>query len=130
MGGGKRLPNPDLVLVVQLLMPRLGKKTLYLDLDALAKMQAALALLPGKPSLSSYLNELLPMQADMLEKSVIAAREGGLRGLAQMFQDFGDVALELHKETRAVLDEPEHIPPKEKVLDVPVSKPKRQKKSA
>jgi len=51
-------------------MPRLGKKTLYLDLEALERMQEALNLLPGKPSLSSYLNEILPGLALQLEEKV------------------------------------------------------------
>lgn len=51
-------------------MARLGKKTLYLDLEALERMQEALDLLPGKPSLSSYLNEILPGLALQLDEKV------------------------------------------------------------
>jgi hypothetical protein len=68
-------------------MPRLGKKTLYLDLEALSKLQAALSRLPGGgPSLSSYLNEVLPTLADALTEMVDNAQKGGLRGLADMLE--------------------------------------------
>ncbi len=65
-------------------MPRLGKKTLYLDLEALEVIEAALKRLPGRPSLSSFLNEQLPTMAKLLDDMVTTAQKGGLRGLSEM----------------------------------------------
>ena len=110
-------------------MPRLGKKTLYLDLDALARIQASLSKFPGKPSLSSFLNEQLPTMADSLERMVgfltdssfdVDAIKVGLNAVA-------DEQLELLVAAKKMIRD---VPPKDSVIDVPASKPKRQKKSA
>ncbi len=66
-------------------MPRLGKKTLYLDLEALESIEASLSRLPGGgPSLSSFLNEQLPVLARGLDQMVTHAEKGGLRALSAM----------------------------------------------
>lgn len=49
-------------------MPRMGKKTLYLDLDQLARIEQALNSLPGKPSLSAFLSDNLNLIADKAEQ--------------------------------------------------------------
>ena len=77
-------------------MPRLGKKTLYLDLDALDRLQAALLRLPGRPSVSSYLNDQLPQHAMQMEAMVEALEKGGLRGLASIFTGTGQMRSEEH----------------------------------
>lgn len=65
-------------------MPRYGKKTLYLDLDALDELQVALSRLPGRPSLSSYFNDQLPSMAKLMTYMVQSAEEGGLLGLSRV----------------------------------------------
>jgi hypothetical protein len=65
-------------------MSRFGKKTLYLDLEALKVIEAALNRLPGRPSLSSFFNEQLPTMAKLLDEMVTTAEKGGLRGIADM----------------------------------------------
>ncbi len=70
--------------MVHFRMPRFGKKTLYLDLDALERIEATLQRLPGRTSLSSFLNEQLPTMARVLDDMVAAAERGGLRGLSDM----------------------------------------------
>jgi hypothetical protein len=128
-------------------MARFGKKTLYLDLDALDKMQAALDRLPGRTSISSYLNENLPLLAELLESQVQAVTGGGLRGLAQMMQDLGGTLQTIDEESRAILAEPEKpvlevkklikpartvrkvVPPKEESVIVPPAKSRKAKKA-
>lgn len=53
-------------------MPRMGKKTLYLDLDLTEKIDAALARIPGKPSFSALLTEHLPAMLEQAERMAIA----------------------------------------------------------
>lgn len=103
-------------------MPRLGKKTLYLDLDALDKIQAALQRLPGRPSLSSYLNEQLPVMADLLDQMVTAAEQGGLRGMASLLgvaadleekrQEIGNLVREDENADKPLAEIVKDIPPK------------------
>lgn len=119
-------------MVVACLMPRLGKKTLYLDLDALDKLQAALQRLPGGgPSLSSYLNEQLPIMAEMMEEMVTNAERGGLRGLADMLlgaaSTTDSLVLGIEQDVKTLLQE---VPDPEKKLSeyvdsVPPKKPRK-----
>ncbi len=118
-------------LVVQCVMPRMGKKTLYLDLDAVEALEAALDRLPGQPLLSPYLSQqLLPMSevvnkmADLLIPG--ATRESVAMGVNAAFDD----ALQMVLDAKGVVKKAQNIPPDEAVLDVTASKPKRQKKSA
>lgn len=107
-------------------MPRFGKKTLYLDLDALDRLQAALQRLPGRPSLSSYLNDQLPQHAEQMEKMVNALERDGLRGLAAMFTSAGDMLVELEDDVKKTLQEAKNPDKKlsELVADVPPQKPR------
>jgi hypothetical protein len=106
-------------------MSRLGKKTLYLDLEALAKIEAALAKLPGRPSLSSYFNDMLPSIADVLTEMVASAEKGGLRGIADMIAVAGRHVTKKADELDVVLDEEK--PASEPVKVVP---PKKVRKTA
>jgi hypothetical protein len=107
----------------------MGKKTLYLDLDSLARIQVSLALLPGRPSLSSFLNEQFPMMADNLERMValMTAPSTTLETLRHGLNAVADEQLELLVAAKKMLRD---APPKEAVIDVPASKSRRQKKSA
>lgn len=108
-------------------MPRLGKKTLYLDLEALDRLQAALQRLPGRPSVSSYLNEQLPMHAQNMEEMVEAMEQGGLRGLAAMFQGSARMLAEFDADITKALEEAKN-PDKtlsEIAADVPPKKPRK-----
>lgn len=111
-------------------MPRYGKKTLYLDLDALDKLRAALDRLPGRPSLSSYLNDTLPALADQMDRMTLAAERGGLRGVADYLNVLGEVgaaAERIDEEVKTALETSEHPdkPLSQMVLDVPPKKPRK-----
>lgn len=111
-------------------MPRLGKKTLYLDLDALDRLEAALSRLPGRPSVSSYLSEVLPQHADAMEKMTDAMEVGGLRGLSQFFGVVGDVGKQLEDAQKGIektLETAKHPdkPLSELAADVPPKKPRK-----
>lgn len=107
-------------------MPRMGKKTLYLDLDAVDKIHAALGRLPGRPSVSSYLNEQLPVMADMLDQMVTAAEKGGLRGMASLLGVAAGLEEKL-EEIEKIVEEDENAdkPLAELVKDVPPKKPRK-----
>lgn len=50
-------------------MARMGKKTLYLDLDQIEQIEQSLQDLPGKPSFSAFLSDnlaLIQKEADRL----------------------------------------------------------------
>lgn len=108
-------------------MPRLGKKTLYLDLDALDRLQAALQRLPGRPSVSSYLNDQLPQHADQMEAMVEAMEQGGLRALAAMFQGSAQMLTDMDQDITKALQEAKNPDKKlsEIVSDVPPKKPRK-----
>jgi methionine synthase I (cobalamin-dependent) len=109
----------------------MGKKTLYLDLDALDALEAALSQMPGSPSLSAFFNQQLPVMASSMAKMsglfvTGATVDSVAQGLNATFDDLLGVMVETKREIRKVQD----VQPKDKVIDVPASKPKRQKKSA
>ena len=58
-------------------MPRMGKKTLYLDLDLTDQIDKALAKIPGKPSFSALLGQHLPAMLEQAERmaAAVAASE-------------------------------------------------------
>jgi hypothetical protein len=107
----------------------MGKKTLYLDLDALERIEAALALIPGKPSLSAFLSEQFPPLAENLETMVnlMTAPSVTLETLRAGLNAAADDQLEMLVAAKRMI---KNIPPEETVLGVPASKPKRQKKLA
>ncbi|GGM60821.1 hypothetical protein GCM10008956_40560 [Deinococcus arenae] len=108
-------------------MPRLGKKTLYLDLDALEKLEAALNRLPGRPSVSSYLSEQLPLMADSIAAMVDALEGKGLRGLANVFGVAADMEEQVKDEVKTTLKTSKKadktLP--ELVSDIPPKKPRK-----
>ncbi len=110
-------------------MPRMGKKTLYLDLDGIERIEAALAFFPGRPSLSSFLTDQFPAMADSLEQmaAVINAPSATSESLMAGLSAIADGQLESLVAAKKTIRD---VPPKEMVLDVPASKPKRQKKLA
>ncbi len=92
--------------MVQFRMPRLGKKTLYLDLEALDSIEASLGRLPGGgPSLSSFLNEQLPVLARGLDQMVTHAEKGGLRGLSAMLAGGAEMISTMTDEVEAQLQD-------------------------
>jgi hypothetical protein len=106
----------------------MGKKTLYLDLDAVEALEAALSNMPGSPSVSSFLTQQLPLMASAMSqmsgflapgKSVIDVQTG--------LNVMADEQMELLLGAKKLL---RHIPPEKTVIDVRASKPKRQKKPA
>lgn len=111
-------------------MPRLGKKTLYLDLDAMEELEAALSRFPGRPSISSFLSEQLPQMAKHMTTLADAMETGGLRGLAQMYGILGEVGKQMEameedvKETLRTAKNPDK-PLSELVADVPPKKPRK-----
>lgn len=113
-------------------MPRLGKKTLYLDLDALDRLDAALKRLPGRPSVSSYLSEVLPSHARQMELMVESMETGGVRGLAKMFGSISDDLKALDEDVKKTVEEAKKKGTDTKKLseltaDVPPQKPRRAK---
>jgi hypothetical protein len=109
----------------------MGKKTLYLDLDALEALKDALKRHPGKPSLSSYLSQQIPQMAEILNRvAAIRAASATREDLAVGINAFFDEALEVLVDAKGVAREYKNTPPKDGSVDVPASKPKRQKKSA
>lgn len=113
-------------------MPRYGKKTLYLDLDALDKLRAALDRLPGRPSLSSYLNETLPVLADQMDRMTAAAERGGLRGIADFLgvvADVEDKKVEMEEDVKSTVRTAKNPdkPLSELVADVPPKKPRKSR---
>lgn len=68
-------------------MPRMGKKTLYLDLDDCERLEAALQSLPGKPSLSSFLTDIIPRHTDSLERLIGYLERDGMRGASGLYLD-------------------------------------------
>lgn len=111
-------------------MPRLGKKTLYLDLDALDKLDDALSRFPGRPSVSSFLSEQLPLMAENVHQMANALEAGGLRGMAQMLgvvSESHKVLSELEDDIKNTLATAENPDKKlsEMVADVPPKKPRK-----
>jgi hypothetical protein len=107
-------------------MPRLGKKTLYLDLDALERLQDALKRFPGRPSLSSFFNEWLPKMADTMTEMADAAERGGLRGIADMLQITTREVVSIEDDVRKGVQEAKN--PDEPIIavqDVPPKKPRK-----
>ncbi len=107
----------------------MGKKTLYLDLDSLDRLKASLNRLPGRPSVSSFLSEQFPMMADNLDRmvSLMTTPAITMEALNQGLNVVADEQLELIVALKKMIRD---VPPKESVVDVPASKPKRQKKLA
>jgi hypothetical protein len=107
----------------------MGKKTLYLDLDGLERIEAALLLLPGRPSLSSFLTDQFPAMADSLEQMVLVINSPSATSVSLMagLNAVADQQLEKLVAAKKMIRD---IPPNEMVSDVPASKPKRQKKLA
>lgn len=111
-------------------VPRLGKKTLYLDLDALDRLDAALKRLPGRPSVSSYLSEVLPSHARQIELMVESMETGGVRGLAKMFGSLTEELTVLDQTVKDAVKEAESkgkadMKLSELAKDVPPQKPRR-----
>ncbi len=120
--------------MVRFLMPRLEKKTLYLDAEALDSIKASLARLPGGgPSLSSFLNEQLPVMARGLEQMVAHAEKGGLRGLSAMLAGGAEMISTMTDEAESKL---QHAIATSKHPDMPLSQlpqnvpPKKTRKTA
>lgn len=115
-----------------MVVPRLGKKTLYLDLDALDRLEAALKRFPGRPSVSSYLSEVIPSHARQMELMVESLETGGVRELAKMFGSLNEELKTLDKEVTETFEEAEKRGTADKKLselaaDVPPKKPRRAK---
>lgn len=111
-------------------MPRLGKKTLYLDLDALDQLETALKRLPGRPSVSSFLSEQLPVMAHNLNQMVEALEAGGLRGMAQMLGVASDLEKSLDQikeDVKKAADTSENpdMPLSQMIEAVPPKKPRK-----
>jgi hypothetical protein len=106
----------------------MGKKTLYLDLDGVDALEAALLRMPGKPSVSSFLSQQVASMADAMSQvsdflqpgSSVIDVQVGLNVMADQQMEALVAAKKLLRD----------VPPKEMVSDVPASKPKRQKKLA
>lgn len=113
-------------------MPRLGKKTLYLDLDALDRLEAALKRFPGRPSVSSFLSEVLPSHARQMELMAESLETGGVRGLARMFGSVSEDLIALDEDIKNTVEEATKKGTDKKKLsemaaDVPPQKPRRAK---
>jgi hypothetical protein len=106
------------------------KTTLYLDWDSILRIRAALKRLPGNTSLSSLISEQLPNMADMLETMVTAYEAQNMDRMAEVISELVDHAHTEAGKIRKFAKESKAVPPKQEGLDVPASKPKRQKKSA
>lgn len=109
----------------------MGKKTLYLDLDAVDSLNASLQRLPGRPSLSSFLNEQLPVLASTMERMVSEAEKSGLRGAASIFRSTGVLLEEFDAELQAITSDPDPALDKPLPLSRPeVSIPPKKRKSS
>lgn len=108
-------------------MPRLGKKTLYLDLDAIDQLEAALSRLPGSPSVSSYLSEQLPIMAESVVAMVDLLEGRGLRGFANVFSAVADMEETANDEVKKTLQTTKNAdkPLSELMADVPPKKPRK-----
>lgn len=108
-------------------MPRLGKQTLYLDLDALEELREALSRLPGRPSVSSYLSEQLPFMAKSITSMVDALEGRGLRGFAELVGAVADMEESEKKDLNQMLQTTKNAdtPLSELVKDVPPKKPRK-----
>jgi hypothetical protein len=106
----------------------MGKKTLYLDLDGVDALQAALLRMPGKPSVSSFLSQQITLMADAMSQvsdflqpgSSVIDVQVGLNVMADQQMEALIAAKKLLRD----------VPPEKAEMDVRASKPKRQKKSA
>ena len=113
-------------------MPRLGKKTLYLDLDALEKLENALQRFPGRPSLSSFLSEQLPTMADQIHRMADALQAGGIQGAAHLLGSVADAQKQLVELQEGIKDtllttENKDLEASEPVADVPPKKPRKSR---
>lgn len=63
-GGGRGGAGGVLWYTVRM---RRGKKTLYLDLDAVDRLEAVLRRYPGSPSVSAFLSDWMPTMVKQLE---------------------------------------------------------------
>lgn len=108
-------------------MPRLGKQTLYLDMDALEELREALSRLPGRPSVSSYLSEQLPFMAQSIKTMADALEGRGLRGFADLVGAVADQEEAVKKEVKQKLRTTKNAdkPLSELVTDVPPKKPRK-----
>ena len=109
-------------------MPRKGKKTLYLDLDAIDSIQESLDQLPGNPSVSSYLNDCLPLLALSLKDLVRESKRSSLRGAAEAFRQAADGLLIVDDQFAEIIADPNpnYDVPLDK-WDVPPKKSKSRK---
>lgn len=98
--------------------PRMGKKTLYLNLDDLERLQRVLERLPGNYSISSFLTEMLPAFIQGLEDSAAAMEVGGYKGLYDLLQIPGEELRKVREQAELMKEEKEQegtftdIPPK------------------
>lgn len=84
---------------------KFGKKTLYLDLESIKRIEIALKKIPGRPSVSALLNSQLPLIAEMAESmaAAVETRDLGLvlKSLADtkmtIDRDASDVYLEINE---------------------------------
>lgn len=108
-------------------MPRLGKQTLYLDLDALEDLREALSRLPGRPSVSSYLSEQLPFMAKSIRTMTDALEGRGLRGFAELVNEVADQEETVKREVKQKLQTTKKAdrPLSELVRGVPPKKPRK-----
>lgn len=67
---------------------RMGKKTLYLDLDALERIDKALKQVPGRPSVSALVNHVLPQLADMAEAMQKIHSSGNMNDLMSVVDGY------------------------------------------
>ncbi len=102
---------------------------MYLDLDAIDKLEEALSRLPGRPSVSSYLSEQLPFMADSIMGMVDALEGRGLRGFADLVGAAADQEESVKKEVKQKLQTTKKADTSlsELVTGVP---PKRPRKAA
>lgn len=84
----------------------MGKKTLYLDLDACDRLEEVLHRLPGRPSLSSFLSDLIPRHADAMERMVAFLERDGVRGVSGLYLELNN---ELGSELAGALQKAEEI---------------------
>ncbi len=109
------------------------KTALYLDWDAVTRVRCALKGIPGSPSLSALLSAELPRLADMLEALVESYETRDSQNVIALLQAASDVSNSHSIEARRTLKElqaTDSIRQEKLAIDVPASKPKRQKKLA